>query len=159
MDKGLASNDQQWSLQGLSFFDQRSRALVLEYGSFGSYIKVLQEIANSNKYRKGVAELLWDDTCFGSVETLQTNSIRVFDTDTDFLWDPKEFSVTPKLITRHGFCSALRMLAKRERHKVVEFVVEDQAYTDGVNIDLFDNTGYTYADVISLIQRPGISRL
>ncbi|EWZ88422.1 hypothetical protein FOWG_09895 [Fusarium oxysporum f. sp. lycopersici MN25] len=84
---------------------------------------------------------------------------RVFDTDTDFLWDPKEFSVTPKLITRHGFCSALRMLAKRERHKVVEFVVEDQAYTDGVNIDLFDSTGYTYADVISLIQRPGFSRL
>ncbi|KAJ0154649.1 putative transcriptional regulatory protein [Fusarium oxysporum f. sp. albedinis] len=33
-------------------------------------IKVLQEIANSNKYRKGVAELLWDDTCFGSVESM-----------------------------------------------------------------------------------------
>ncbi|ENH65413.1 hypothetical protein FOC1_g10006796 [Fusarium oxysporum f. sp. cubense race 1] len=87
------------------------------------------------------------------------DAFLVFDTDTDFLWDPKEFSVTPKLITRHGFCSALRMLAKRERHKVVEFVVEDQAYTDGVNIDLFDSTGYTYADVISLIQRPGFSRL
>jgi len=84
---------------------------------------------------------------------------RVFDTDTDFLWDPKEFSVTPKLITRHGFCSALRMLAKRERHKVVEFVVEDQADTDVVNIDLYNSTGYTYADVISLIQRPGFSRL
>ncbi|KAK2698094.1 hypothetical protein QWA68_002969 [Fusarium oxysporum] len=66
MDKGLASNDQQWSLQGLSFFDQRSRALVLEYGSFGSY----------NKYRKGVAELLWDDTCFGSVESMSRPGVQ-----------------------------------------------------------------------------------
>ncbi|KAG7412086.1 hypothetical protein Forpe1208_v008791 [Fusarium oxysporum f. sp. rapae] len=84
---------------------------------------------------------------------------RVFDTDTDFLWDPKELSVTPKLITRRVFCSAPRMLAKREKHKVVEFVVEDHAYTDGVNIDLFDSTGYTYANVISRIQKPGFSRL
>ncbi|KAI3583282.1 hypothetical protein IWW34DRAFT_611490 [Fusarium oxysporum f. sp. albedinis] len=74
------------------------------------------------------------------VSRADIDAFLVFDTDTDFLWDPKEFSVTPKLITRHGFCSALRMLAKRERHKVVEFVVEDQAYTDGVNIDLFDST-------------------
>ncbi|KAH7200112.1 hypothetical protein DER44DRAFT_750376 [Fusarium oxysporum] len=79
---------------------------------------------------------------------------RVFDTDTDFLWDPKEFSVTPKLITRHGFCSALRMLAKRERHKVVEFVVEDQAYTDGAESlkslsifnDGFNDSWGNYAD-------------
>ncbi|KAH7168998.1 hypothetical protein DER46DRAFT_572919 [Fusarium sp. MPI-SDFR-AT-0072] len=159
-------------------------------------VKVLQEIANSDKYRKGVAELIWDDTSFGSVENQQHQvhvsradidafvyalerfpslsrvtitsrahgrlfmpryetpmirafpygfvyplpAHRVFDTDTDFLWDPKELSVTPKLITRRVFCSAPRMLAKREKHKVVEFVVEDHAYTDGVNIDLFDTS-------------------
>jgi hypothetical protein len=51
------------------------------------------------------------------------------------------------------------MLAKHEKHKVFEFVVEDHAYTDGVDIDIFDRTGYTYADVISLIQWPGFSRL
>lgn len=39
-------------------------------------IKVLQKIANSNKYRKGVAELLWDDTCFGSVESMSRPGVQ-----------------------------------------------------------------------------------
>ncbi|PCD33271.1 hypothetical protein AU210_009499 [Fusarium oxysporum f. sp. radicis-cucumerinum] len=136
MDKGLASNDQQWSLQGLSVFDQRSRAVVLEYGSFGSY----------NKYRKGVAELLWDDTCFGSVET-SLPSLRSLELRFSTFSSP--YSLPPLLLDmRQRLGWGKRPVAMRPK---VTFVWAGPTRLEGqivkhVSYDLVDITDITELD-------------
>ena len=76
-------------------------------------------------------------------------------------------------IFRRGLCSALRILAKHDKHKVSEFIVEDHELREGdwhrpykrfpvqsgeYTIRM-DDQGYAFDDLHSLIQRPGFQRL
>ncbi|KAF9769096.1 hypothetical protein IL306_013539 [Fusarium sp. DS 682] len=76
----------------------------------------------------------------------------------NFLWQSDETQPQYDILWR-GFCSALRVLARHQNHKIVEFIVEDHSFNTGVYFDLFQKDSHTYSDLISLVQRPGFSRL
>ncbi|OBS23459.1 hypothetical protein FPOA_04008 [Fusarium poae] len=84
----------------------------------------------------------------------------VYGYDSSLLWEDEQSGNRPKYtVHRRGVCSSLRMLARHERHKVSEFIIEDLTRINWIPVSKFDNKGYALADLKSLIQRPGFSRL
>ncbi|KAF4345919.1 hypothetical protein FBEOM_61 [Fusarium beomiforme] len=79
-----------------------------------------------------------------------------------FLWESNE--TEPECIS-YGAVSVLLYVFLQSttttnyNHKIVEFIVEGHSVNRGVGIDLVQKYNHTYADLISLVQGPGFSRL
>ncbi|KAF4447500.1 ATP-dependent helicase/nuclease subunit A [Fusarium austroafricanum] len=77
----------------------------------------------------------------------------------DFLWRDEARPRSRYTTMWRGFCSALHILAKHGNHNIVEFVVEECRNCWGMQPDLFNSTGHTYADLVSLLRAPGFRGL